>query len=373
MRKALAVGRKELSQILRDRLTLSIMLFLPAFLLMLYGYALNWDIRHVRLAVMDREHTAESRQLLSSFVNSTYFDVVATPSSMKDVERLMDRGEARAALVIPEGMTRDLRAGRTAFVQVLISGDNANTALAVFGYAQAVVRGVSAELQATLVGGGRAAAAPLSVEPRIWYNPELKSTLFLVPGLIAFIVMISCVVTTALSVVREKERGTWEQVRMAPISTPSYILGKSIPYFFISYGAAFLIIAAAMLLFGVPMRGSWWLLFGAVGLFVFGALGTGLLVSTLVDTQAMAFLVGLLISLLPTFILSGFIFPIASMPAAIGFITYAVPARYFLVILRGIVLKATGFGVLASQFAALGAYVFVVLALASARLAKERG
>jgi ABC-2 type transport system permease protein len=256
MRKALAVGRKELAQILRDKLTLMILLFVPAFFLMLYGYALNWDIRHVRLAVMDREHTTESRDVVSAFVNSTYFDVVASPASMSEIERLLNRGEARAALVIPEGMSRDLRTGRVASVQILINGDNANTASMVFGYAQAIVRGVSAKMQLALVGG-RGVAAPLSVEPRIWYNPELKSTLFLVPGLIGFIIMISCVVSTSLSIVREKERGTWEQVRMAPISTPSYILGKSLPYFFISLAAAFLIIAASMLLFGLPVRGSW--------------------------------------------------------------------------------------------------------------------
>ena len=373
MRKALAVGRKELAQILRDRLTLAILLVLPVLLLMLLGYALNWDVRHVRLAVMDREHTTESRQLLSSFVNSTYFDVIATPSSMAEIERLMDRGDARAALVIPEGMTRDLRAGRSASVQVLINGDNATTASTVFGYAQTIVRGVSAELQIALAGAGPAAAAPISVEPRIWYNPELTSTLFLVPGLIAFIVMITCVVATALSIVREKERGTWEQVRMAPIGTPAYVVGKSIPYFVISLGSAFLIFAAAMLLFDVPQRGSWGLLLGAVAMFVLGGLGTGLLVSTLFESQAMAFLAGLLVSLLTTFILSGFVFPIASMPEAIQYVTYIVPARYFLVILRGIVLKGTGFAPLLPQFVALGIYIAIVMGLASVRLARERG
>jgi ABC-2 type transport system permease protein len=211
------------------------------------------------------------------------------------------------------------------------------------------------------------------VQPRIWYNPELQSTLFLVPGLIAFIVMISAVVSTSLSIVREKERGTWEQVRMAPISTPAYVLGKTIPYFFISLASAFLIIAASMLLFDLPVRGSWLLLLFAVAAFLAGALGTGLLVSTLVDSQALAFLVGLLISLLPTFVLSGFIFPIASMPAPIQVITHIVPARYFLVALRGIVLKGVGFGPLAPQLGALGIYAFVVLALASVRLARERG
>jgi ABC-2 type transport system permease protein len=291
---------------------------------------------------------------------------------MAEIERLMDRGEARVALVIPEGMTRDLRSGRTAAVQVIINGDNANTATSVFGYAQAIVRGVSASLQAQAAGLPDA-APPLAVQPRIWYNPELQSTLFLVPGLIAFIVMISAVVSTSLSIVREKERGTWEQVRMAPISTPAYVLGKTIPYFFISLASAFLIIAASMLLFDLPVRGSWLLLFLAVAAFLAGALGTGLLVSTLVDSQALAFLVGLLISLLPTFVLSGFIFPIASMPAPIQVVTHIVPARYFLVALRGIVLKGVGFEALAPQFGALGIYAFVVLALASVRLARERG
>ena len=372
MRKALAVGRKEFWQIVRDRRTLMILLFVPAFFLMLYGYALNWDIRHVRLAVLDREHTTESRELVSAFVNSTYFDIVSAPASMREIEGLMDRGEARVALVIPEGMTRDLQSGRTAAVQVIINGDNANTATAVFGYAQAIVQGVSALMQVQLAGG-RGAAPPISVQPRIWYNPELQSTLFLVPGLIGFIVMISCVVSTSLSIVREKERGTWEQVRMSPITTPAYVIGKTIPYFLISLVSAFLIIAASMILFGLPVRGSWLLLLFAVSLYVVAALGTGLLVSTMVDSQALAFLVGLLLSLLPTFVLSGFIFPIVSMPVPIQYITYGVPARYFLVILRGIVLKGVGFGVVAPEFLALGLYSFIVLGLASVRLAKERG
>jgi ABC-2 type transport system permease protein len=369
--KALAVGRKELRQIVRDVRTLLILLFIPGFFLLLYGYALNWDIRHVRLAVMDRDHTADSRTLIASFTNSTYFDVVADVTSMREVEHLMDRERIRAALIIPEGTSRDVRTGRTAVVQVIINGDNANTATTVFGYAQAIVRGVSAQLRIE-IAGGRGTAPPIATESRIWFNPELKSTLFLVPGLIGFIVMISAVVSTSLSIVREKERGTWEQVRMAPISTVSYVIGKTIPYFVISLLSAFLIIGAAMVLFGLPVRGSWLLLFSVVALYVISALGTGLLVSTLVDSQALAFLIGLLVSLLPTFILSGFIFPIASMPAPIQVISYIVPARYFLVALRGIVLKGIGFEILAPQIGAMALFSFIVLGLASVRLAKER-
>jgi len=372
MRKALAVGLKEFRQIARDTRTLLILLFVPAFFLLLYGYALNWDIRHVRLAVLDRDHSTDSRQLISAFVNSTFFDRVADVSSMADVESLMDRDRIRAALVIPENMSRDVRSGRQAAVQIILSGDNANTATAVFGYAQAIVRGVSAALQIEMASG-RLAPPPLSADARIWFNPELKSTLFLVPGLIGFIVMISCVVSTSLSIVREKERGTWEQVRMAPINTVSYVVGKTIPYFVVSYASALFIIFAAMFLFGMPMRGSWSALLAALSLYVVGALGTGLLVSTLVDSQALAFLVSLLVSLLPTMILSGFVFPISSMPVPIQMISLIVPARYFLVVLRGIVLKGADAAMYVQQFGALALYAATVLGLASLRLARERG
>lgn len=371
MTKALAVGRKEFRQIARDSRTLLILLFVPVFFLLLYGYALNWDIRHIRLAVMDRDHTADSRELIAAFTNSTFFDKVADISSPADITAAMDRGTARAVLVIPENMSRDLRTGRTATVQVVINGDNANTAATVYAYAQAIVRGVSAQIQLSAAGWG--AAPPITAEPRIWFNPELKSTLFLVPGLIGFIVMIACVVSTSLSIVREKERGTWEQVRMAPIDTLSYVVGKTIPYFAISYASALFIVFAAMLLFGMPMRGSWPGLLGALSLYVIGALGTGLLVSTLVDSQALAFLISLIVSLLPTVILSGFIFPISAMPYPIQLITTIVPARYFLVVLRGIVLKGAEVNIFAAEFGALTVYAVAVLGLSSLRLAKERG
>jgi len=372
MKKALAVARKEFWQIVRDTRTLVILLFVPVFFLWLYGYALNWDIRHVRLAAMDREHTAESRELLSSFTNSTFFDIVANVTSMGEVERLMDRGDIRAVVVIPEGMSRDLRAGRDAQVQLIINGDNANTATTVFGYAQAIVRGVSAQLQLERLAG-RNAAPPISAEARIWYNPELTSTLFLVPGLIGFIVMISSVISTSMSIVREKERGTWEQVRMAPISTVSYVIGKTIPYFVIALFSALFVVAAAMVLFALPMKGSWLLLLATISLYLLGALGTGLLLSTLVDSQALAFQMSLLISMLPALLLSGFIFPIANMPVPIQVVTAIVPARYFLAALRAVVLKGVTAHVIVAELAALAVYATIVLGLASIRLAKERG
>ncbi len=370
MRASLAVARKELRQILRDRRTLLILLFVPVFFLLLYGYALNFDIRHVALAVDDRDRTEESRAILSAFTNSGYFDLVASVTDEAEISRLMDRNTARTVLVVPEGTGRLLRTGQEAPVQVIINGDNANTATTAMNYALAILKTVSAEL--TVVASPASRGAPLiSVEPRVWYNPELKSTLFLVPGLIAYIAMITAVVSTALSVVREKERGTMEQIRMSPIGAFSFVFGKTIPYFAIALASAFGIILASMVLFGLPMRGSWALLFLAVSLFLAGALGLGLFVSTVADTQQVAFQVALLLSFLPTLMLSGFIFPISSMPAWVRTVTYIVPARYFLVALRGIVLKGAGLGVFWDDIVALTVFAAAVLSLASFRLARE--
>jgi ABC-2 type transport system permease protein len=364
MRKILAVGLKEFRQIRRDRRTLMILLFVPALFLLIYGYALSWDVRNIRLAVDDRDRSAESRSLVSAFVNSGYFDFVATVRSESDMTRLMDTNQARAILVIPAGMSRDLQAGRTVPVQILLNGDNANTATTVLGYAQTIIQSESLKR-------GPAAPPLLSVESRVWYNPQLRSTLFLVPGLIAYIAMITAVVATALSIVREKERGTMEQVRMAPLDAASFVIGKTIPYFLISLASAVAIVLVAMGLFDLPMRGSWLLLLLALSLFLIGALGLGLLISSVAETQQVAFQLALLASFLPTLMLSGFIFPIASMPVVLRGITYVVPARYFLVALRGIVLKGVDLTTIWIDLVAMAIYATVVLMLASVRLRRQ--
>ncbi len=212
---------------------------------------------------------------------------------------------------------------------------------------------------------------PVVVEPRVWYNPELRSTLFLVPGLIAYIAMITAVISTALSVVREKERGTMEQVRMAPVGATSFIVGKTIPYFVISLVSAFGIVLVAMALFGLPMRGSWMLLLVVLSLFLIGALALGLFISSVADTQQVAFQLAALASFLPTLMLSGFIFPIASMPTFLRGVTYVVPARYFLIALRGIVLKGAGIDAFWRDLVALGVFAVIMLALASVRLRRQ--
>ena len=370
MSKALAVCRKELRQISRDRRTLLILVFIPAFFLLLYGYALNFDIRHVGLAVDDRDRTIESRALIAAFVNSGYFDLIASVDDA-GTTRLMNRNDVRAVVVIPSGLGRAVRTARPVAVQVLLNGDNANTATTVMGYALTIIRSESARYQSAAASTPSRDGPLVSVEPRVWYNPALRSTLFLVPGLIAYIAMITAVVSTALSIVREKERGTMEQVRMAPLDAASFVVGKTVPYFVVSLLSALGIIVVAMALFGMPMRGSWLLLLIALSLFLVGALGLGLLISSVADTQQVAFQAALLVSFLPTLMLSGFIFPISSMPRFLQLVTYAVPARYFLIALRGVVLKGVGLDALGRELAALAAFAMIVLALASVRLRRE--
>ena len=368
MRKALAVGRKEFRQIRRDRRTLMILLFIPVFFLLLYGYALNFDIRHVRIAVEDRDLSPESRRLVSAFVNSGYFDIAASVTTEQEIVDLMDRDRIRAALIIPRGLGRDVRRGVPVSVEVLINGENANTATTVMAYASTVINTESSRYQLTAPGS----PAPfVQLEPRVWYNPDLRSSLFLVPGLLAYIGMITAVVSTALAVVREKERGTMEQVRMAPIGTLPFIVGKSLPYFVVSMTAAVGVVLASMALFDLPVRGSWWLLLLAMGLYLFGALAMGLFISTVAESQQVAFQIALLSSFLPTMMLSGFIFPIASMPAFLQIVTYIVPARYFLVALRGVLLKGSGFWAVADSLAALVLFAVIVTGLAAIRLRRE--
>jgi drug efflux transport system permease protein len=368
MRKALAVGRKEFRQIRRDRRTLMILLFIPVFFLLLYGYALNFDIKHVKLAVEDRDLSPESRRLVSAFVNSGYFDQVASVTTEQEIVDLMDRDRIRVALIIPRGLGRDVRRHVPVSVEVLINGENANTATTVLAYASTIINTESSRYQEAAAGS----SAPfVQLEPRVWYNPDLRSSLFLVPGLLAYIGMITAVVSTALAVVREKERGTMEQVRMAPIGTLPFIVGKSLPYFVVSMTAAIGVVLASIVLFDLPVRGSWWLLLLAMGLYLFGALAMGLFISTVAESQQVAFQIALLSSFLPTILLSGFIFPIASMPTFLQIITHIVPARYFLVALRSVLLKGSGFWAVADSLGALVLFAVIVTSLAAIRLRRE--
>jgi len=386
LKKIWAVALKEVRQTVRDPLTLGMLLGVPAMMLLLYGYALNFDVRHVRLAVQDRSHSAASRDLVASFVNSTYFDLAASLPDDRGAADLLERREARAVLVIPEDYARKIASGRTAEIQILLDGSDAGTATTVLTYASSLVAEANVDLAARTLAssrgpgteggvrreaGGRGGAAPVFYEPRVWYNPELRSTQFLIPGLMGFILVVTAVLSTALSVVREKERGTMEQIRVTSLRPLELILGKTLPYLVISLAATVTILAAARALFGVAVRGPYLDLFAATLLYLAGALGFGVLVSTISDSQAMAFQVGSITTMLPAIFLSGFIFPIRSMPPLLQAITYAFPARYYLIILRGVILKGAGLAPYHRELLFLGLYTLAVLGIAYARLARK--
>ena len=339
MKRVLAVMRKETHQILRDPLSLGILLGVPTMMLLLYGYALNWDVRNVRTVLIDRDRSAARRALVRSMTGSGYFQVVEEPASDAAVERVFEKNQARLAIVIPSGVGNDLAAGRQAEIQAILDGADANTATTILNYVQAQVADYDARLVTRFALKSGRELPGIDVRARVWFNPDLRSTYFLLPGLIAFIMMLTAVVSTSLSVVREKERGTLEQLRITPMATTELLVGKTIPYLVVSLLAMTIVLTAAHVLFGLRIAGSLVQLYLVSLLFLVGALSFGLLISTLVQRQQDAFQIAGLTSMLPTVLLSGFIFPIRSMPLPLQLLSHLVPARYFMRILRGIILK----------------------------------
>ncbi len=376
MRRTWAIAIKEIMQISRDPITLIMLVGAPMLMLVMYGYALNFDVEDVALAVQDRDLSSESRKLIDALIGSNRFELVATLPPGSDIEPLLERGDATAVLIIPEGFGSRLARGETSEAQLLIDGVDSNTATTVLGYVNGIAAGINAgRIRALLKVEGmeHVLGAAINYQPRVWYNPEMVSSMFLVPGLIAFLLMFTAVLSTALSVVREKERGTLEQLRVKPLGTSHILLGKLLPYLAISLVAVGLILVAARVLFGVEVRGPYPDLFWATILFLIGALGWGLLISPISDSQSVAFQIGVLTALLPTLLLSGFIFPIRHMPEPLQVISHVVPARYYLVILRGIIVKGSDLSPFWDQMAYMAIYAFIVLALASVRFMRQEG
>lgn len=367
--------KKEFRQIRRDVRSLLFLIFIPAFMLLLFGFALNFDVKHIPLAVVDLDGTASSRDLADRFGTTEYFDIEARLADPRAIDGLIARDKVRAALVIPTGFGRDLRGGRSPSVQVIIDGSNAMSGTTAAGYAGAILQSYSQRitLEALERRGVSRLLLPIEPEIRVWYNPELRSAKFLVPGLMAFILMVILTISTAFAVVREKERGTMEQILVSPVRGRELILGKIAPYAGISLVSAHLVLGLGWLLFGVAVKGNYFLLLLTMVLFLIGGLGQGLLISTVTRTQVVAFLFSVLTTFLPTFILSGFVFPIRNMPAFIRPITYLVPARYFLSALRTIILKGAGLPAFWDQalflagFAALSLGASVILLRRRAR------
>ena len=367
-KQLLPIIKKEFRQIRRDRKVLAILTLVPAMLLLLNGYALNFDVRDIKLAVYDAEKSSQSREFINSFLTSGYFEYTRYLQDYSHVQSLIDEEKVKLVLVIPPDFSSNLISGRQATIQLLVDGMDSNSASTIIGYAQAVTLQYSQKIiLQNLAKTGRRGYIPVTAQARIWYNPELKSAKFLVPGLIAFILAITGVIATALSIVKEKERNTIEQIDVSPVKPLSLILGKMIPYAIISLVAAVIVLVTAYILFDVAVKGSLLLLFFATLLFVCAALGQGLLVSTIADSQQVAFQIATMISMLPTMILSGFMFPIRSMPLFLQILSNVTPAKFYLVIMRGIVLKGVGIEAFWDQMIYLSIFIFIVVAISIKR------
>jgi len=366
------VVKKEFLQIARDKRSLILLLVLPAFLLIMYGYALNFDVKHLSLAVLDQEKSQRSRDFLDGFLNTEYFDLKFRLTNMRQIDDLMGKGEVQLALVVPRDFSRSLLSGRESRVQVIVDGEDTGIAGTAIGYVNAITQSYSTRLAVEAVErlGRGGLTLPVEFHPRVWFNPELRSALFLIPGLMAFVLMITVVISTSFSVVREIERGSIEQLTVSPLRPAELIIGKIVPYTLISFLAAHSVLIFGHFLFGVNLKGSYgWLLLGMM-FFVLCGLGLGLLISTIASTQHVAFMLAIITSMLPTFVLSGFVFPIRNMPAVVQAVTFLIPARYFLVILRGVMLKGVGPGAFGRDLTLLAGFAGLTLFLSSVRLGK---
>jgi len=357
-RRLLAVSRKEFLHVRRDPRSLGLGIAIPVALLLLFGYVLTLDVDRVPLAVWDRSHTPESRELVSRFEGSRYFLVALRAEGYPDVEEAIDGGRVLAALVIPEDFAGRVRSDRSSTVQLLLDASEANTATIALGYAETLVSGYSADLEVrwAQAKGLQGVRPPLDVRSRVWFNTDLESRNFIIPGLISVIMMIIAALLTSLTVAREWEQGTMEQLIATPVTAPELILGKLLPYFVI--GMVDLVVAVAMgkYLFHVPMRGSLPLLFGIAAVFLVGALSLGMLFSVAARSQLPASQMAMAFTFLPSYLLSGFVFSIDSMPPVVRAVTYLVPSRYFVKVIKGIYLKGAGLGTLAVDTALLLAF-----------------
>jgi len=362
-----AVARKEVIQLRRDTRSLILAFLLPVFLLILFGYAITWDVRDIKLAVVDYDHTRLSRELVDAFRASGYFDLEAYAERTADSDDMLAAGDVRIVLVIPVGFASSIQSDETAPLQAIVDGSDANTAEIVLGYTKATVATFSAGVRLE----GRVFTPPVSAQTRVWYNEELTSRNMIVPGLVAVIMMIIAAMLTSLTIAREWERGTMEQLAATPVSRVEVVLGKLLPYVAIGMIDVVMISTLGIVLFDVPLRGSPFLLLILALAFTVGTLGFGIFISAVAKSQLLATQIAMITTFLPAFLLSGFMFSVDVMPNVLQALTYVVPARYFLVVTRGIFLKGVGIEVLYVQGLLMILYGMAGLTLAVKMFRKE--
>ncbi len=365
--RTLAIIRKEFLHIVRDPRTLALVFFIPFVQMILLGYAATTDIKNIRLAVLDSDRSAQSRALVRAYEATGYFRVAYYVEDEAEVSRLLDGGRVRAALVIPAAYGRDLLAGRRVEVGFIVDGSDPTVA----GNVLAAALQTGQAQWAALGRVGRAASlGGVDVRPTVWYNPGLKSVNYMIPALMGLILQFMATLITSMAIVREREYGTMEQLIVSPIRPAELVLGKTIPYILLAFFDLLEVLVIGLLWFGVPIHGDIGLLLGLAALFLLGSLAVGILISTAASTQQEAMLLSFLI-LMPSIFLSGFFFPLEAMPWALRTLSYLVPLRYMLIVIRGIVLKGVGLSVIWPQVISLAIFSLVTLTVASVRFRKS--
>ena len=363
---------KEFIQILRDPKSRAIIFAMPVFQVIVFGYAVTTDVKNVSMAVYDQDNSIHSRQVTARFVESGYFHIDVFVEREEQIRELMDRGHVQVLLRFNKGFGQDLTSGRKALLQMILDGTDSNSAAIILGYSSKIVSLYSREILvqwASRLQGGGPLFSQINLESRAWFNENLESRNFFVPGVIALLVMLITLLLTSMAVVREKEIGTMEQIMVTPITPREFILGKTVPFILISFIDVLLISLVGIFWFEVPIRGNLALLFLATGFYIMSTLGVGLLISTISRTQQQA-MMSAFFFVFPAMLLSGFIFPIANMPEPVQWLTYINPLRYFLVIIRGIFLKGIGIDILWPHMAVLLVIGLIVLWTASKRFRK---
>jgi ABC-2 type transport system permease protein len=361
-----AIAKKEFKHLLRDYRMLAILLLFPVFLLGIFGYAINFDVHHIKLAVFDQEYSDVTRDLVKGLINSEYFDLSGYIKNDKQLKTTLDNKLAQCIVVIPSDFSRKFYSRQVVKVQFLIDGVDGNTANIIQNYVTAALQIFGQNLTAeVLMKNGQKNYVPIDLETRFWYNPDLQTTRFLIPGLIAMILLITAAISVSLSLVREKERGTIEQINVSPINSFELLAGKILPFLLLSLFNAAMILILGYFMFGVEIKGSIILLFLATLLFLSASTGIGILVSVMADSQQVAFSMATFVTLLPSFILSGFIFPIESMPLAVQILTNITPAKFFIEILRAIVIRGVGISAFWDQALYLILFTAVIVFLSN--------
>jgi ABC-2 type transport system permease protein len=372
MRRLFFMIWKELLELRQDKRMLPIVFVAPVLQLIVLGYAATTDVKNVPIVVVDSDRSSASRDLIRTFDSSPYFTVGSVLDNVNQITPYLESGRAWMALAIPVGYGQQVGAGRPATVQVVADGTDSNSTTVAVGYASNLVAGYAQQLLADRLPGRRLPGG-MQADVRVWFNPQLESKFFMIPGVLALLLIVMTIVLASMGIVREKELGTLEQLNVTPLRRWQLIVGKLLPYALIGMVDIFLVVGVARFWFGVPLLGSFWLLFGLSMLFLLNTLGLGLLVSTMSDNQQQAMMTAAFFFLTPMIYLSGFVFPIENMPAVIQPITYAIPLRYYLVIVRGIFLKGVGMETLWPQALALLGWGLAILALATFRSHKTAG